>query len=1095
MKLILTITALLLVNLCAFAQTDPVRTELNSIFQNIDKTQIPTGYLNEYGPEVVYKKWLNGVLSDSNFVVDMSTYNFLYNDIENCKIYNPSSLPPIEARRIQPVLQPFDTAKVMIEIARYDTVTNLAFFSANYASLREDALQQNLFTKVGNQIFDVAGRAQSPYILNHVFAAAPVLPESKYTNQIRLGYTPLFYGNTGNTIATVQVNFLDGAGYQNIYSNGGVSPIIKTYNDSSGFKKFAIKVIYTNGSIDECYTGQIVKVVAASNTASKYDTLSQQELSNPAYIVTPANYLNINPVIPTLWSYYYPNAPFTQNLVRLQKFNQNMKVYVRYSKKRIGTALANKIVKPFIVVEGYDITDASQLLKANNYGINSLINEWDKPFIKNIFDLNKKLDEEAGYDLVFIDYYTMRSITENADYLLQAIDWINSQKVNNAVGIREQNIVMGISMGGLVSRYALAKRTKQTGTNSTETKEFISMDSPHQGANVPLGLQHFLYDFGEVKIVRKIADLSDDLKAFYYLNTLPATQQQLILRVTDGNGGRVNNTFLANGGAYRTMVDYNAPYPFYAISNGSQCAASIMQPSTLLLKKEGNVASVNWGLWFYNNKYRLNIQVNALPSFGSQSQICSVVMERNIRLFYGLIGTGWKTTSNTAPRISPPNTIPWDGVPGGTKSTETTGPISQTSTTPNINIKDKTFLGNVWRSVVFLLFNARSNIELPFSQKDFSFVPITSALDVQNVTASTFSQPFNFAVNGLNGSRATKFVAQDFASSNLFNIEHTNFTPRNSRWLFNEMEHPLAPLPLDCNDFCDDGSVNSIVGTRLVCNSNNYTVFNVPVGATVSWSKDTRVNTATFTLTPSGNGVIVTNLHLFSLTTTLTATITRGNCVNTLTKVISTDDDYANNNLGFAYTQQSCDGKPAESGTVYSWSQVRLHQNCLVKVNLSLLLNQGKTVSLGSNGAAPSSWYVLDGFLYFRLSYSNNGAPVIFNITGAGACYTRQILFFAILNNGRSATPTLSNTFSATPNPVNDMLNISVLNTDNKKVILGGEYIIKISELNTLLPLKQLRIYKTGRNFQINMAGLKTGYYFVEINDGYNRQVLKIFKI
>ena len=56
MKLIITFTAMLLINLCAFAQTDPVRTELNAIFQNIDKTQIPTGYLNEYGPEVVYKK-------------------------------------------------------------------------------------------------------------------------------------------------------------------------------------------------------------------------------------------------------------------------------------------------------------------------------------------------------------------------------------------------------------------------------------------------------------------------------------------------------------------------------------------------------------------------------------------------------------------------------------------------------------------------------------------------------------------------------------------------------------------------------------------------------------------------------------------------------------------------------------------------------------------------------------------------------------------------------------------------------------------------------------------------------------------------------
>lgn len=581
MKLIITITALLLIHFCAFAQTDPVRVEQDLIFQNIDKSQIPTGYLNEYGPEVVYKKWLNGILSDSNLVVDMNLYNFLYNDIENCSIYNSATL------------QPLDTARVMINLAQYDTLTKLAFFSANYASLREDGLQQNLFTKVGNQIFDVAGRTQSPYILSHTFAAVPVLPESKFTNQISLGYSPLFYGNTGNTIATVQVNFLDGTGYQTIYANGTITPISKTYGDSSGFKKFAVKVIYSNGSIDECYTGQTVKVVLPSsgNSANRYELLLPPDLNNPIHRVVPSSYLNVNPEIPAIFLSLFPNASITQNLLRVQKFNQDMKIYIRYSKNRIGTALANKIVKPFIVVEGYDITDASQLLKTNNYNINTLLDEWNELRDQTpAFDFNKKLDEDASYDLIFIDYYTMRSITENADYLLQAIDWINSQKINNAAGVREQNVVMGISMGGLVSRYSLARRTKLTGTNSTETRQLLTMDSPHQGANVPLGLQHFLYDFGEVRIKKKIGDISDELKAFYELNNFPATQQQLILRVTDGNGGRANNTFLADGGPYRTMIDYNAPYSFYAISNGSQCAAPVMQPGTLLLKKEGNVA-------------------------------------------------------------------------------------------------------------------------------------------------------------------------------------------------------------------------------------------------------------------------------------------------------------------------------------------------------------------------------------------------------------------------------------------------------------------------------------------------------------------------
>ncbi len=680
MKKILFLTAMLLSTAYVFSQTDSVRAEQDNIFQNINKTLIPTGYLNEYGPEVVDKKWLAGILIDSNFIFHIDVFNMLYNDIENSQINTSVT-----------AMLPLDSVMPYTNAARYDTLSNLAFISADYSVLREDALQQNLFTASGNQIFDVANRTESPYILKHTFAAVPVLPESPFKNEIRLGCQQLFYGNTGKTVSTVQVNFLDGGGYHIIYNNGTVTPITKTFSDSSGYKKFAVKVQYTDNSTDECYTHQYVNVISQSTGVNSFAILSATELKNPDHIIQPSSYMNVAPKL----AWFQQQIPF---LVNLQHFNQDMKIYIRYSSLRQGTALENKIVKPFIVVEGYDITDASPLLKPHNYDINSLISEWNKIVsTPTTFDINKKLDEDGGYDLIFIDYYTMRSITENADYLLQAIDWINSQKVNNSLGVREQNVVMGISMGGLVSRYALAKKTKETNNNSTETRQLITMDSPHQGANVPLGMQHFLYDFGEVKIVQPIKNKSDDLKAFYYLNEQSSTQQQLIWRVTNGNGSQVANSFLAPGGVYRTMVDYTAPYQFLAVSNGSQCGVQVMEPGALILQRSGNVATVSWlGGWLFRNKYRLAVQINALPAYGTQAQICSVVMERNIRLFQGLIGTGWKTTSNSSARISPANTFPWDGVPGGIRNF-TDKDLSQAGQYPPIG-KDKTFFGNLLSS-------------------------------------------------------------------------------------------------------------------------------------------------------------------------------------------------------------------------------------------------------------------------------------------------------------------------------------------------------------------------------------------------------------
>ncbi len=66
MKKLLLIVATILATTTLYAQVDSVRLEQDKIFQYVNKTLIPTGYLNEYGPDVVYKKWLSGVLAISN---------------------------------------------------------------------------------------------------------------------------------------------------------------------------------------------------------------------------------------------------------------------------------------------------------------------------------------------------------------------------------------------------------------------------------------------------------------------------------------------------------------------------------------------------------------------------------------------------------------------------------------------------------------------------------------------------------------------------------------------------------------------------------------------------------------------------------------------------------------------------------------------------------------------------------------------------------------------------------------------------------------------------------------------------------------------
>ena len=67
--------------------------------------------------------------------------------------------------------------------------------------------------------------------------------------------------------------------------------------------------------------------------------------------------------------------------------------------------------------------------------------------------------------------------------LVELIKYINNLKVGD-----KQNVIIGPSMGGLVARYGL-NYMESIGLDH-ETRLYISFDSPHAGANVPIGFQH-----------------------------------------------------------------------------------------------------------------------------------------------------------------------------------------------------------------------------------------------------------------------------------------------------------------------------------------------------------------------------------------------------------------------------------------------------------------------------------------------------------------------------------------------------------------------------------------------------------------------------
>ena len=158
--------------------------------------------------------------------------------------------------------------------------------------------------------------------------------------------------------------------------------------------------------------------------------------------------------------------------------------------------------KPIIVVDGFDPGDTrtiEDIYSLLDFGVTG----------ENLGDLVR----DQGYDVVLLNFpnYVKNgvSIDGGADYiqrnamvLVEALRRINLRKVGNA-----ENIVIGPSMGGLISRYAL-RYMEMNGLNH-ETGLDVSFDAPHLGANIPIGAQYLINYYGFEYGDQALQDLVD----------------------------------------------------------------------------------------------------------------------------------------------------------------------------------------------------------------------------------------------------------------------------------------------------------------------------------------------------------------------------------------------------------------------------------------------------------------------------------------------------------------------------------------------------------------------------------------------------------
>lgn len=344
--------------------------------------------------------------------------------------------------------------------------------------------------------------------------ATGIAPEPMLTNVTILAVAPI--KPTTYRGASVELSLSADDYFEETGSTNTIRSLRLDAGDGAGWRDFSI-----GQDINASYSSTGSKTLMVEVTLSDGTLLMASSVIEVAALATPDPTTSIRLIAD--WPYN----------------NSTGTVYVYKSGTHAGLRC------PVLVAEGFDME--------NNM-------DWD--VLYNI--LNKEQLAETlrsyGRDLIVLDYTNaMRSIFENAALARKAITYINANRNNSS----DKFTVIGASMGGLVTRIALADMDKYPATyGASHVNTWLSFDSPHEGANIPLGLQEF-FSFFQGK-----AEMPVSIFHFYNLLNTPAAKQMLLVH-------HFTSSYLAGNETHDTFQSdlrsrgYPSTCKKIAISNGS----------------------------------------------------------------------------------------------------------------------------------------------------------------------------------------------------------------------------------------------------------------------------------------------------------------------------------------------------------------------------------------------------------------------------------------------------------------------------------------------------------------------------------------------
>jgi len=450
MRKIIILAALIISSITTYSQT--YTEAFDDIFRNVSRTDATTGILYERMiPFAQLYKFNSNVLS-----VDNSNYEHF---IRSYSEFHKASFQPVNSL-------PFDCETFQSLLKSNDNVVDIGIFHYKFNMMDSAAAYQKLYFGVDSVLYENTTVKSSLYVEKTAFVASPLKEFVDIGSNIFRFRDILQFNNTGNQISGLNVDFNDGTGWKQI-----TDTLITITYANSGIKTLRFEAILNNGDTLIAYAklnclDPSFKGGGEPGSQSKHPYIEVKK--NIIAKITPSNP-------------YEVGTTFTKAKGDICIYYANDMVNGKY-----------ELRQPILIVDGFDPENKRTFEKHTDDGKSlwQLFNYVDAN--GDTLNIGKQLLQK-GYDLVILDPQEGGIyIEQNAMVCIEVINEINRRLAQS--GSPHEIVVVGPSMGGQITRYALAYMENNPNDANTNygkhnCRLWISFDSPHQGANISLGAQ------------------------------------------------------------------------------------------------------------------------------------------------------------------------------------------------------------------------------------------------------------------------------------------------------------------------------------------------------------------------------------------------------------------------------------------------------------------------------------------------------------------------------------------------------------------------------------------------------------------------------